>query len=57
MVSVDKEKCIGCGYCVSLCPNIFELDKDGKCRVKDPKGKCEHLKEVAEGCPAGAITI
>ena len=55
---VDKDKCIGCGLCVSLCPDVFELGEDGKSRVKNPDGcnACD-CKEVAESCPAGAIKL
>lgn len=51
MVSVDKEKCIGCGACVSVCPEGFEL-KDGKAHVKK-NAPC--AKEAAENCPVQAI--
>lgn len=27
---VNKEKCIGCGLCPNLCPEVFELGEDGK---------------------------
>ena len=58
MVKVDKEKCIGCGLCESICPEVFEIGKDGKSHVKNPKacknGKC---KEAAESCPVQAIKL
>ena len=38
MVSVDKNKCIGCGLCSSLCEEVFEM-KDGKAHVKKGKEK------------------
>lgn len=53
MVSVNKEKCIGCGACASVCPQGFEI-KDGKAHVKDSKAKC--IKEAAESCPVDAIS-
>jgi len=58
MVKVDKEKCIGCGLCSNLCPQVFELAKDGKARVKeraDLEKNKECVKEAKEGCPTGAI--
>jgi len=55
-VVVDKEKCIGCGLCVSLCPEVFELGEDGKSQVKNSQGTC-NLEEVVESCPVEAITV
>lgn len=52
MVSVNKEKCIGCGLCASICPEVFEM-KDGKAHAKG-SGKC--AKEAADSCPVDAIT-
>lgn len=56
MVSVNKEKCIGCGLCSSLCEKVFEL-KDGKAYVKkaQEKSKLPCVKEAAESCPVDAI--
>jgi len=56
MVTVDKEKCVGCGACAASCGNVFEM-KDGKSSVKegaDPNAEC--IKGAIENCPAGAIT-
>jgi len=57
-MKVNKEKCIGCGFCISVCPDIFELAEDGKSRVKEEADlekneKC--IKESKEGCPVSAI--
>lgn len=55
-VSVDKEKCIGCGACVSVSDN-FEV-KDGKAIVKDSEPKdITKDKEAADICPVQAIKI
>jgi len=57
-VKVNKEKCIGCGYCASVCPEVFELGEDGKSHVKegaDFEKNVDCVKEAKEGCPAGAI--
>lgn len=57
-VKVNKEKCIGCGLCLNLCPAVFELDEDDKSKLiegvdleKNEKG----IKEAIQSCPVGAI--
>ncbi len=54
---VDEDKCIGCGLCVSTCPNVFELDNNGKSIVIDASGcdKCD-CQNAIDGCPADAIS-
>lgn len=58
MAKVNKEKCIGCGFCTSVCPDVFELGEDGKSRVKkgaDLEKNKDCVKEAKDGCPVGAI--
>jgi len=55
-IIVDKEKCIGCGTCVALAPEIFEMDKNGKSSVKkSPEINEESLKLAIDSCPVQAI--
>jgi ferredoxin len=57
MVSIDEDKCIGCGHCVQLCPNTFELE-EGKAQVKNEQGDpAEKIQQAAAECPVNAITI
>lgn len=51
---VDKEKCVGCGVCVRICPQGFEMD-GGKSRIKNESAGC--LKDAADACPRGAIIL
>ena len=56
-ITLDKEKCIGCGACSATCPESFEM-KDAKANVKTPEIKkitCQ--KDAVMGCPVTAISI
>jgi ferredoxin len=55
-VSVDKELCIGCGACISACPECFGYDEDGKSHVIGESCDCD-LHEVALNCPVQAISV
>ena len=50
-VTVNKDLCIKCGMCVSMCSENFSFDKDGKSDV------INETKNTAECCPTGAIEI
>lgn len=56
-VKVDQEKCVGCGLCASLNPDVFELGDDGKARVIKPKASAKECKEAADSCPSEAIAL
>ena len=59
MGKVDKKKCIGCGACVSTCPQVFEMNDNGKAQVKtnaDIKKNAKGIKEAIENCPVDAIS-
>ena len=57
MVKVDKNTCIGCGACASICETVFEM-KNGKSSIKkgQEKSKIPCVKEAADSCPVNAIT-
>ncbi len=52
MINISKNKCIGCGICVSLCPEEVEII-DGQVKLKGEKEKC--LKKILNACPQQAI--
>ena len=55
MVKIDKEKCIGCGLCASVCEEVFKMNEDGKSEViSDKKLPC--VKEAIDSCPVEAIS-
>ena len=54
-VKVDQEKCIGCGACASICPDVFQMNDQGKAEVISQEN-LDCAKQAAESCPADAIT-
>ncbi len=52
MLSINKEKCVGCGICVDICPLGFEMRGD-KSSVKNPDADC--INKAISSCPTGAI--
>ncbi len=58
-VIYEKEKCIGCGSCVALCPKYWELNKDGKAKLlnskNNPKTGNEELEIKEIGCVEEAV--
>ena len=57
MVNVDKNLCIGCGACASICPTSFKMNEDdGKSDVISQED-AECAQNAAQGCPVQAISI
>ncbi|MBI4843732.1 MAG: ferredoxin [Nitrospirae bacterium] len=55
---IDYDLCIGCGSCVEVCPEVFELKDDGKAYViKAEKCSTCNCEDAASICPVEAITL
>jgi ferredoxin len=57
---VDKETCIGCELCPSICPEIFRMEDDGLANSLDieiPDEIEDSAQEAAESCPTDAIKV
>jgi ferredoxin len=55
-LTVDKDKCIGCGSCAALAPKTFVLE-DGKSKATNPSGDDQNaIKSAIDSCPVDAIT-
>ena len=57
---VDAELCTGCGPCVDICPEVFELNDEGIAVVKVspvPSDVEDSCREAADNCPTEAISI
>ena len=64
----EKKKCIGCGLCVTLCGDFWQMGEDGKSELLNSKknndGNYELEindtgcnQEAAEGCPVQCIHV
>ncbi len=53
-LTIDKDSCIACEKCVSICPMKNLYLKDG---VITPKGKCTMCYRCINECPVMAITL
>lgn len=71
IVTLQREKCIGCNYCAEFAPEYFRMSKkDGKSvllRTKDKKGfytfktpsyeAFEPCEKAAKACPVKIISV
>ncbi len=64
----EKDKCIGCGACASICPKYWEMSEDGKSNLKGSTKtegdkyeleteKSECNQDAAESCPVQCIFV
>lgn len=63
----DRKKCISCGACASICPELFEMSEDQLATLKNSKEKngvyelevkeIKCAKEAVDVCPINIIKI
>ena len=63
----EKNNCIGCGACVSICPKHWEMGDDGKSSLKGSANNEEKYEievesiscnqDAADSCPVHCIII
>ena len=57
-IIIDKDKCKGHNNCMSIAPNVFEVDEKFKAYVLDPRGDSdEDILKAAKACPELAIIL
>jgi ferredoxin len=54
-VYVDQQVCIGCGLCVSIVEEVFELNDDGVSEVRNQSGSESKIQEAIDSCPVNCI--
>ena len=60
MKALVEETCTGCGLCVQVCPEMFELNEQNIAIVKVtpvPPEVEETCREAVSGCPVEAIKL
>jgi ferredoxin len=56
ILKLNKDACVGCGLCVTVCPHrVFTL-KNGKAEIVD-HGGCMECGACARNCPVDAIFV
>jgi len=64
----ERDKCIGCGACASICPKFWDLSEDGKATMKQGVNSeggnyemeldnIECNQEAADACPVQCIMV
>lgn len=56
---VDPDLCIACGACISLAPEVYDWDDDGKAKALEndvPSDQESAAQEALEDCPTEAIS-
>ena len=59
-VAVDYDLCTSIGTCERICPEVFEIGRDGVLYVladEPPESLREQVEEAVEMCPMDAISL
>jgi ferredoxin len=58
--SIDRDGCISCGVCPTICPKVFRMAADDLAEVyvdKVPEDSEKEAIEAQESCPVSVITV
>ena len=53
-IQINRQKCIGCGQCMQVCPGTLIEKQEGKAVMRYPKD-CWGCASCVKECPVGAI--
>lgn len=60
IASIDRDGCIACELCATICPEVFRMADDGLAEVyvdEVPEESEECAKEAEEECPVSVIKV
>ena len=55
-LSLDQQKCTGCGTCIDVCPHAVFTRRHGKAQIAD-RDACMECGACARNCPEEAFTV
>jgi ferredoxin len=55
-LALDRDKCVGCGMCIVVCPHQVFFLEDGHAKI-DNRDACMECGACARNCPEGALTV
>lgn len=55
-LALDRDRCVGCGMCETVCPHGVFVIEDGKARIVD-RDLCMECGACARNCPVDAISV
>lgn len=57
-VQLDAGRCIGCGMCAAVAPEVFFITGGVSAVWGEPdRGRESRVYDAANGCPVNAITV
>jgi len=54
---IDIDKCVACGNCEEICPEVFQVEDVSHVITDDFRGLEGCIEAAAENCPEDAITF
>jgi len=55
-LSLDQEKCVGCGMCLMVCPQAVLGMDNGHARIEN-RDQCMECGACSQNCPTEAVTV
>lgn len=55
-LKLDKEKCVGCGICLFVCPHAVLRRANGKIEIRD-RDACMECGACSQNCPVKAVSV